>query len=360
MMSASPKTELVDFHGLSGNGSRARLLVQNLGSLLVMTAGDCSDEHLEIYDGVLLRLADMVEEEVRTGLAEKLADLSRAPVGIVRQLASDNIGVARPILTRSPVLDEIDLRFVCQSLGDDHMMAVSERESLPESVSDVIVERGSTSVLVRLAGNAGAQISKEAFGTLVRRAADAEDLQDQLSGRADFPADLIRDLVSVATERVRDRLADSGRTEDAIRVADAMPLATARIVNTAAADHYDFAGAEAEIREMAAQGELTQRILADAADRDSFPEVVWAYAIIAGLPFKTALSHLTAASPGQFLLAAAAERFEDATVVSMMHCGPWRSLLSNAGRDHAIRQLRRMNPATAAKIVDTWRPARTA
>lgn len=359
-MPALTRTELIDFSALSDGGDKPSHLLDNLGSLLVLTARECPDHQLRIYDTVLQELAGLVEQEARAALAEKLADLRRGPAGIVRKLAADSIEVARPLLARSPLLDDYDLKEICETCADDHMFEISGRQTVPACVTEVIVERGGAKVLARLTDNIGAKFSHDSFSRLIGRAANDERLQESLCDRPDFPSDMIRNLIAIATERVRDKLSKQGREFEASLVEDAAPLATAKLTADVAAAHYDFESAERRTRQLAQSGELTEAHLANMARQNAFEDVVWSYALLIGLPFNEALSKLTASSPGHFLISARAQIFSDDTVSAVLRCGPWRDLLSPDTLEKSQRQFQRMNVVTARRVVQGWQPARSA
>ena len=66
-------TELVNFEALAleDDMSRRNDLARNVATLFSFTSETCSDEQIETYDHVLVRLADMVEAQARAFIADR-------------------------------------------------------------------------------------------------------------------------------------------------------------------------------------------------------------------------------------------------------------------------------------------------
>ena len=69
---------------------------------------------------------------------------------------------------------------IAKSKGQNHLLAISERASLSEAVTDVLVDRGDTHVHHALAKNSGARFSESGFAALVT------DVETAMS-RGNFP-----------------------------------------------------------------------------------------------------------------------------------------------------------------------------
>src|SRR5215218_10350077 len=98
-----------------------------------------------------------------------------------------------------------DLVEIASTKGQDHLLAISGRENLPEAVTDVIVDRGESRVIRKLANNASARFSEAGYSNVTRSETDAE-LIEILGLRIDLPLKFLRDLLSRATQAVRERL----------------------------------------------------------------------------------------------------------------------------------------------------------
>ena len=203
-----------------------------------------------------------MEVAVRAELARKLSTANRAPLGLLRKLAVDNIEVAETILRRSNSLSEDDLLHVVSTQGQDHLRAVSKREAVSEALSGVIVDRGDDQTLHTLLSNDGARLSRSTSEQVVTRAQANKDLHEVVVARKDLPIDLKNEMYFVVEARLRERiLAENARTDPALIEA---ALATGR--NSVAIKHGafppDYDAIYAEVNTLRQQGKLTPALLA--------------------------------------------------------------------------------------------------
>ena len=117
-------------------------IVSRLTDLFLATAPNMDDDQVGVFDVVISRLAKAIELRARIELAERLAPVPNAPAGVMRQLALDEIAVARPVLVQSSRLSDQDLVAISAARGRDHMLAITERPHLGEPVTDFLILRG--------------------------------------------------------------------------------------------------------------------------------------------------------------------------------------------------------------------------
>jgi uncharacterized protein (DUF2336 family) len=172
-----------------GNPERRARSLRDLTDLFVGQAGALNENHLSVFDEVILRLAQDVEQPVRVELSTRLARVGNAPKKVVRVLArDDHAAVAEPVLERSPQLTEDDLVEVAGQKAQDHLLAISRRSSLSERITDMLVDRGDARVVRAVAENGGAKLSKEGLTKLAARAQSDSELRGVLQKRPDLPA----------------------------------------------------------------------------------------------------------------------------------------------------------------------------
>lgn len=73
----------------------------------------------EVIADVLIALMRQAENDVRALLAERLARLGNAPLRLILHMVNDDIRIAAPILSQSPVLSDLDLVYIIKSQGPD-------------------------------------------------------------------------------------------------------------------------------------------------------------------------------------------------------------------------------------------------
>src|ERR1700738_204331 len=184
--------------------SRTRAL-QHTTDLLI--AGRYSDDEIWTFGEVIGRLADEIEVAARAQLARRLPRFDKAPVNIIHKLAfDDSIDVAGPVLQESSRLETYALIANVCTKGQSHLLAISKRKSLEETVTDVLVKRGNREVVSSLAHNNGARFSDFGFLHMIKRAEGDSILAEQLGLRKDIPRQLFQQLISKASDDVKKRL----------------------------------------------------------------------------------------------------------------------------------------------------------
>ena len=173
----------------------------------LMITGRYSDDEIWTFGEVIGRLADEIEVAARAQLARRLARFDNAPVNIIHKLAFDDlIDVAGPILQESERLEPYALVANACTKSQPHLLAISKRESLEETVTDVLVTRGNQEVVNSVANNSGARFSDFGFLHMIQRAEGNSILAEQLGLRKDIPRHLFQQLIAKASEDVRKRL----------------------------------------------------------------------------------------------------------------------------------------------------------
>src|SRR5258708_19522250 len=161
-ISSRPVSKLQDLIALAKEPSsdKRRELLREVTDLFFVNPEHGGGE-LALFDDVLSQLAGEMEAAVRAELATRIAPAPDAPRKLVRGLAADGaIEVARPILEASKALTDEDLLFVAQSRGQEHLQAISRRDAVSQSVSEVIVERADDETLGVLLRNEGVDLSR--------------------------------------------------------------------------------------------------------------------------------------------------------------------------------------------------------
>jgi len=191
-----------------GSSARSAETLRRLTDLFTGRAPELNDQHVELFDDVIVRLVGEIETKARAELARRLAPVDSAPPNTIRQLARDEaIEVAGPILLRSKRLADDDLVDIARQSGQEHLLAISARRSLSDAVTDVLVDRGDQDVLFNVASNEDASFSAGGYERLVVRAEGDDSLAARIGERPDIPPHLFRQLVMKASAIVQRKLA---------------------------------------------------------------------------------------------------------------------------------------------------------
>jgi uncharacterized protein (DUF2336 family) len=173
----------------------------------LMITGRYSEDEIWTFGEVIGRLADEIEVAARAQLSKQLARFDQAPVNIIHKLAfDDDIEVAGPVLQESERLDPYALIANACLKSQTHLLAISKRKSLDETVTDELVTRGDQEVVKSVATNNGARFSDFGFLHMIKRAEGDSILAEQLGLRKDIPRHVFQQLIAKASEDVRKRL----------------------------------------------------------------------------------------------------------------------------------------------------------
>jgi len=160
-----------------------------------------SDREKRLMFNIIEQLVHEVEVSVRKQLSEKFAEDDDVPRELVKALASDELDVAYPILTKSKVLHDEDLIEIIHLRTEEYHLAITLRENISETVSDALIETESVSVITHLLKNENARISEAAMGYLVEQSKRVDTFQEPLLHRTDLPEGVAKKMfmwVSVA------------------------------------------------------------------------------------------------------------------------------------------------------------------
>lgn len=182
-------------------------LLRRVTDLFIANAEACSDEQINDFDEVMERLVDKIEREALVELSGRLAPLRKAPMNIVHRLSRDeDIDVAQPLLEQSILLSEAFLVEIARTKSQAHLAAIAGRPSIPETVTDVLVDRGDLTVARKVTANQGARFSRFGHARVAGRAEQDFQLAEAFASRSDVPADIFDQLIRKAAETVRQKL----------------------------------------------------------------------------------------------------------------------------------------------------------
>lgn len=157
------------------------------------------------YGEIALRSLPHLDAGDRKQYADSVASTEALPREVAVSLANDSDAeVARLVLKLSPVLTDTDLAAIAVSQTQTHLAAIAERTRLSESVTDILVERGDSTVLRTVSGNEGAQFSDHGFDRLLQRGGDDAAVGEALARRSDLSPQRVQRVLRIV-EQVADQ-----------------------------------------------------------------------------------------------------------------------------------------------------------
>jgi uncharacterized protein (DUF2336 family) len=339
----------------NGDPKRRGDAVLRLSELFVQGAANFNAGHVDLFDGILTTLAPQTEIEIRCELAERLSALTNAPPDLVRQLVrEEEISIAGPLLRRSPLVDDTILLEIAGLRGQAHLMAISERPTLPPPLTDVLVRRGDRDVMRRVAGNAGAKFSQGGHLGLIRRAGDDGALALAVGLRSDLSPAMLKVLLACSPDVVRRRLLDAANP--AAKSAISAALGELSGPPATPGRHRDFAPAQRAIVKLHNAGGLNEAAMLGFAKAHKYEESVAALSAMSGVRIETLDQLVMGERHDPILILGKSQGFEWATVRAMisLRLGPGRAPAAS-DIEEARLNFERLAPTAAQRVLNFWR-----
>ena len=263
---------------------RRAAVMRRLTDFFIVDNAGLSEEHIAMFDDVMSRLIVAIDRSARAEFGDMLARHPHAPPKTSRILAlDDEIAVAAPILTHSNGLNEDTLIETAKTKSQDHLFAISLRQSIGEAVTDVLVERGDSKVVVSTAGNPGAKFSEFGCTTLATRSRDDSELALRVWSRSDIPRQHLLSLFSTASEEVQKQLEAADRKNSQL-CRSIIEQAKNEIQTRMRESSASYPAAQAFVGSLHRSGDLTEQRLRAFAQQGKFDEITVALALMCDLP----------------------------------------------------------------------------
>jgi uncharacterized protein (DUF2336 family) len=234
MQPASLIDELETVLNTGSSVQRADIL-QRVTDLFLHGKESYREEHVALFDDVMVHLIDQIERYALIRLSRQLAPIGNAPTTVVHRLAtSDDIAVSGPVIEKSSVLTDEVLVEIARTKSQKHLAAIAGRESIAETITDVLVDRGDMEVTRKITANKGARFSKQGFDKVVDKAQEDEELAEVFVNRGDVPPDVFEHLLRKAAEVVRHKLMRSASPQLRERITQTLSAIAAEAAHSPA------------------------------------------------------------------------------------------------------------------------------
>lgn len=251
--------------------SRSKLAGQ-LADMFLNTIEPHTETEETLFVDILVGLIEEIDRPTQISLAERFADAASTPQPLARQMALSDEHIATPLLERSNVLTEDDLVDVASQKTEQHLVAITRRSEVPESVTDKIIERDLEKPIILATRNLGARFSDEGFGKLIDKTeAGVHDIAEALSFRTDIPEDQVDRLLENLPPAAKVRflsIMQKDESKAAEMVAKATEATTAAMRSKSAA-HMEATSLVEEIRSGSRKVDST--LIELAQDKRSLP-----------------------------------------------------------------------------------------
>jgi len=343
-----PELEDVVQHG---SAERRAETLRRITTLFLDSAPNFNADHVSLFDDVIGCLIEEIEVKALADLARRLAPVPNAPAGVVSKLAkNDDIQVAGPVL-KSARLEEPDLRYIAKTKSQAHLLALSTRIGIGEAIADILVARGDRDVARSIATNHNAQLSENAFTTLVKRAEEDGILAEKVGLRTDIPPRPFRQLVLQASEVVQKRLLAQAKPETQAEIRKVLAKVTDEVAAKAAPRNYT--SAVAAVRAMHKERKLGEANVAEFAKAGRYEETIASLATLCAVPVEVVDRLISGKRADPVLILARTIGFGWPTVREIINARP--GLKPNVATiETAYENFDRLTTATAQRVVRFW------
>jgi uncharacterized protein (DUF2336 family) len=331
--------------------SRARALWHTTD---LMVAGRYSDDEIWTFGEVIGRLADEIEVTARAQLSKRLARFEDAPVNIIHKLAfDDSIEVAGPILRESGRLEPYALVANVCTKSQSHLLAISKRETLDESVTDVLVTRGDPEVVTSVATNKGAQFSEFGFLHMVQRAEGDNILAEHLGLRKDIPRHVFQQLIAKASDDVKRRLQDE-RPEMDQHIQSTVSDVAGDLQSKFGPVSRSYFVAKRVVATQHRQGNLNENSISVYARTHKLEEVTIGLSLLCALPADVIERALMDKNRETLLILAKALNFCWATTMALLFLGAKDHRITAKELHDLEREFGRLNIETSRSVLEFY------
>jgi uncharacterized protein (DUF2336 family) len=335
-----------------GTPERRAETLRRVTTLFLDGAEQFGDDHVALFDDVMGYLIDQIETKALAELARRIAPVPNAPPEVMRMLAvNDDIRVAGPVLAQARLHDS-DLEYIAENKGQAHLLAMSTRIGLTETLSDILVARGDREVACSLAGNMKARLSNTAFAALIKRASDDGILAEKIGLRTDIPPRLFRQLLVQATEVVQGRLLARAKPETQTEIRKVLAQVSQEVGAKAAPRSY--AAAMQTVRALHQQRPLTEADALDYAKAGKYDETLAALATMCSVPIEVVDRLMGGERFDPVLILGRSADFKWDTVHAIINAKPDAKDITADAIKAARDNFDRLTPATAQRVVRFW------
>jgi len=339
----------------SGTNTRRIEMLTRITDLFVGGAARYSEGQIGVFDDVMARLITAIEAKARAKLAHRLAPIANAPANVIYMLAfDDDIEVAHQVLSQSERLGERELLANAGSKSQQHMFAITQRKSLSEAVTDVLVERGDRDIVHSVVKNSGARFSDAGFRMLVKRSTGDDALATEVGLRSDVPRQHFLLLLEKASSAVRARLAAENPQAGAA-IEGVVAEVVGGIRNEARDASPDFAAAQAAVERQNRLRRIGEAEIYHYARERKFEETAIALSILCDTPIDVVERALL--DPGAeivLILAKVAGLSSTTTKAILLLRAADRGMSAN-DLEQALSSFNRLQPDTARRVLGFFR-----
>ena len=337
--------------------SRARALWHTTDLLI---AGRYTEDQIWIFGEVIGRLADEIEVAARAKLAKRLARTDNAPISVVKKLAfDDSIDVAGPVLRYSGRLDDKALVANARTKSQAHLLAISQRSSIPVVVTNELVRRGNREVVHSVVANNGARFSDFGFLHMIKRSEGDLILAERLGLRQEIPRHVFQQLIAKASDDVRRKL-ERERPELAGQIQNSVTDVAGALHSKFGPASKSYFTAKRAVTTQHQNGNLTESSILECARAHKIEEATVGLSLLCSLPVDVVERALADFSGELTLILAKALDFAWETAMALLFLGAKDHRISAGDLDDMRDEYARLNIETSRSVLRLYQSRKNA
>jgi hypothetical protein len=261
--------------------------------------------------------------------------------------------VAGPVLRESEQLDDEALVENASTKSQDHLLAIAQRRSLSEAVTEVLASRGSRDVANAVARNEGARFSGAGFLHMVTRAENDSILAENLGQRRDIPRHLFQQLIAKASDDVKTRLAGE-RPEMRDEIQSSVANLAGELQSKFGPGSRNYFVAKRTVSIQHRLGNLHEGSIAGYAVAHKIDEVTIGMSLLSGLPVDVIERALFDRSREILLMLAKALSFSWDTTMALLFLGARENRITARELQELERNYARLNMQSSRSVLEFY------
>jgi len=301
-----------------GGSDQRRALLSEITSVFLDDSANYSTLENQYFGEIMGKVAFDLEKEVREELAICLSNEASAPRDLIMRLASDEISVAQPIIERSSILNDEDLVEIAKTKSQDHLLAMTRRSDISETVTDALVNHGSDQVLEGVVRNTGARSSQTTMVRVVERSQDNEKIQAPLIERPDLPFEMMQSMFEQVSMELKQKILKQTKEIAPEKLDDMLSSVRAKFDRKGKVRKKILSKPELYVQDLKDKGELNEGALVGLIRTNKYPEFLIAFGKLTNIDITTAKRLVQDVSGEGLAIACKATGFDRSTFSSIL------------------------------------------
>jgi uncharacterized protein (DUF2336 family) len=210
---AAPPQDMLALAQSRAPADRERLLMSVAD--LCNAPGPLTGDAKVLVQDIFMGLVVQAERDIRMRLSLKLSDAPWAPPALISILALDDIEIARPLIAKSPMLQDSDLIRLLVEATLEHQIEVARRPNIGSPVVSAILDQSQPAVMTALADNTTAEVTPMQMQRMVIASRRIAGMRGPLARHPQLTDNLAETLYGLVGDALRANIAERFKIDPA-------------------------------------------------------------------------------------------------------------------------------------------------